>query len=123
MANKNIRRGCLIAATALLSGAANAQDLGAFVDGQLPSLLATYKGVHSHPELSHHEEHTAALLAAELRKAGYTVTEHVGQYPDGSRAFGLVAQLQNGVGPKLLIRADMDALPVVEETGVRMPAT
>ena len=118
MANKNIRRGCLIAATALLSAAANAQELGTFVDGQLPSLVSTYKGIHSHPELSHHEEHTAALLAAELRKAGYTVTEHVGKYPDGSQAFGLVAQLQNGVGPKLLIRADMDALPVVEETGV-----
>ena len=118
MANKNIHRGCLIAATALLSAAANAQELGTFVDGQLPSLVSTYKGIHSHPELSHHEEHTAALLAAELRKAGYTVAEHVGKYPDGSQAFGLVAQLQNGAGPRLLIRADMDALPVVEETGV-----
>jgi amidohydrolase len=118
MANKIIHSGCLIAATALLSAAANAQDLGTFVDGQLPSLVATYKGIHSQPELSHHEEHTAALLAAELRKAGYAVTEHVGKYPDGSQAFGLVAQLQNGAGPRLLIRADMDALPVVEETGV-----
>ena len=85
---------------------------------QLPNLVSTYKTLHSHPELSHHEEHTSALVAAELRKAGYTVTDHVGKYSDGSQAYGVVAMLQNGAGPKLLIRADMDALPVVEETGV-----
>ena len=118
MANKTIGRLTLVAAAALLASTAGAQDLGTFVNGQLPNLVATYKGIHSHPELSHHEEHTAALLAAELRKAGFAVTEHVGKYPDGSQAFGLVALLQNGAGPKLLIRADMDALPVIEETGV-----
>jgi amidohydrolase len=107
-----------VAAAALLATSARSQDLGSFVDGQLPGLVSTYQGIHAHPELSHHEEHTAALLAAELRKAGYNVTEHVGKYPDGSQAFGLVALLHNGAGPKLLIRADMDALPVVEETGV-----
>jgi amidohydrolase len=85
---------------------------------QLPSLVATYKQLHAHPELSHHEEATSALLAGELRKAGYTVTDHVGVYPDGSHAFGVVAILKNGPGPTVLIRADMDALPIVEETGV-----
>ena len=108
----------LTAAAPLLASQCLAQDVNSFVDGQLPNLVSTYKGIHSHPELSHHEEHTSALLAAELRKAGYTVTERVGKYPDGSQAFGIVALLQNGAGPKLLIRADMDALPVVEETGV-----
>src|SRR6266702_3483849 len=103
---------------ALLSTHLGAQDLGPFVKDQLPNLVSTYKTLHSHPELSHHEEHTSALVAAELRKAGYTVTDHVGKYPDGSQAYGVVAMLQNGAGPKLLIRADMDALPVVEETGV-----
>src|ERR1700730_15883530 len=103
---------------ALLSAQLSAQDLSTFVNNQLPSLVSTYKTIHSHPELSHHEEHTSALLAEELRKAGYTVTEQVGKYPDGSQAYGVVAILQNGAGPKLLIRADMDALPVVEETGV-----
>ncbi|HWJ36683.1 MAG TPA: amidohydrolase [Steroidobacteraceae bacterium] len=94
------------------------QDLGTVVSGQLPDLVATYQGVHAHPELSHHEEHTSALLAAELRKSGYTVTERVGKYADGSQAYGLVAILENGAGPRLLIRADMDALPIVEETGL-----
>lgn len=83
-----------------------------------PDLLDFYKNLHEHPELSHFEEHTSALLAAELRKAGYTVTEHIGKYPDGSQAYGVVAILKNGPGPTLLVRADMDALPIVEETGV-----
>src|SRR5439155_12834418 len=85
---------------------------------QLPALTDFYKHLHRNPELSHHEEKTSAALAGELRKLGYTVTEHVGKYEDGSQAYGVVAILQNGAGPRLLIRADMDALPVVEETGV-----
>jgi len=93
-------------------------DTSAFLKAQLPALIDTYKDIHAHPELSHHEERTSALLAAALREAGYTVTEHVGVYPDGSRAFGVVAILKNGPGPTLLVRADMDALPIVEETGV-----
>jgi len=97
---------------------ATAEDVPSLVDNQLPGLVGTYKGIHQHPELSHHEAHTSALLAAELRKAGYTVTEHVGKYPDGTQAYGVVAILKNGPGPQLLIRADMDALPIVEETGV-----
>src|SRR5277367_4678320 len=100
-----------------------AQDLPAFVNSELPGLVDTYKGIHAHPELSHHEEQTSALLAEELRKAGYTVTEHVGKYPDGSQAFGVVAILKNGDGPTLLIRTDLDALPIVEETGVPYAST
>jgi amidohydrolase len=117
----NFRWGQTLAGTSilsLLSAHLAAQDLSTFVNDELPGLVSTYKSIHSHPELSHHEEHTAALLAAELRRAGYAVTEHVGKYPDGSQAYGVVAILQNGAGPKVLIRADMDALPVVEETGV-----
>jgi amidohydrolase len=94
------------------------QTLPAVVKGEIPDLVETYKGIHSHPELSHHEEHTSALLAGELRKAGYTVTEHIGKYPDGSQAYGVIAILENGPGPRLLIRTDLDALPIVEETGV-----
>src|ERR1700730_6482136 len=74
---------CLLAVPAL----AAAQNLDAVVNGELSNLVETYKGIHEHPELSHHEEHTAALLAGELRKAGFTVTDHVGKYSDGSQAF------------------------------------
>jgi amidohydrolase len=109
---------CSLLGVLAAPGLAAAQELGALVNNQLSGLVDTYKGIHAHPELSHHEEHTAALLAGELRKAGYTVTERVGRYPDGTQAYGLVAILQNGPGPRLLIRADMDALPIVEETGV-----
>lgn len=110
--------GVLSLLTLLPAAPALAQALPAFVDSELPGLVDTYKSIHAAPELSHHEEKTSALLAAELRKAGYQVTEHIGRYPDGSQAYGIVAVMKNGPGPRLLIRADMDALPIVEETGV-----
>jgi hippurate hydrolase len=95
-----------------------AQDNSAFEKQQLPNLLETYKSLHTNPELSHYEQNTSALVATELRKAGYTVTDHVGVYPDGSKAYGVVGILKNGPGPTLLVRGDMDALPIIEETGV-----
>ncbi len=95
-----------------------AQDLAAFEQRQLPGLVETYQQIHAHAELSHFEVNTSALLAGELRKAGYMVTDHVGVYPDGSKAYGVVGMLKNGTGPTLLIRGDMDGLPIVEETGV-----
>jgi amidohydrolase len=110
----------LVAITMALPAIAQStpSDLAASAAKQLPALTETYKHFHRNPELSHHEEKTSALLAGELRKLGYTVTERVGKYVDGSQAFGVVAILQNGAGPRLLIRADMDALPVVEKTGL-----
>ncbi len=113
-------KACLSGSLILFSvaGAAAAQDVPEYVNGELPSLVETYKGLHAHPELSHFEVNTSALLAAELRKDGYTVTEHVGVYPDGSKAYGVVGLLKNGAGPTLLVRGDMDGLPVIEETGV-----
>jgi hippurate hydrolase len=98
-------------------------DLPASVDRQLPALTETYKHLHRTPELSKHEEQTSAFLAAELRKLGYTVTEHVGRYEDGTPALGVVAVLENGAGPRLLIRTDMDALPVEEKTGLDYAST
>lgn len=106
--------GCLC----LQSPLSRAQSVATIVGGETPRLIETYKGLHAHPELSHHEEHSSAIVAEELRKAGYQVTEHVGRYPDGSQAYGIVAILENGPGPRLLIRSDMDALPVIEETGL-----
>ena len=81
-------------------------------------LTAIYKQLHAHPELSHFESEISALLAQNLKQAGYTVTDHIGVYPDGTRAYGVVGILKNGAGPTLLIRGDMDALPIIEETGV-----
>jgi hippurate hydrolase len=104
------------AVTMGLTSRAIAQEVPVLVDKQLPSLLTTYKGLHAAPELSHHEAQTSALLAAEMRKVGYTVTERVGKYPDGSQAYGVVGVMKNGAGPTLLVRTDLDALPVTEDT-------
>ncbi len=82
-------------------------------------LLALYEDLHAHPELSYGEEATSKRVADELRRAGFTVTEHVGKYPDAKRkAYGVVGVLENGPGPVVLVRTDMDALPVDEKTGL-----
>jgi len=101
-----------------LAAAATAQSIPTFVNSETPALVDTYKDIHAHPELSHFEARTSGILAGAMREAGYTVTERVGRYPDGSQAWGVVGILKNGTGPTLMIRADMDALPIVEETGV-----
>jgi len=98
--------------------AATAQDLRSFVDSETPPLVGIYKDIHAHPELSRSEARTSGILAATLREAGFTVSERVGRYPDGLQAYGVVGILKNGAGPALMIRADMDALPIVEETGL-----
>lgn len=105
---------CALVIALLARGA----DLSSIVDSEMPSLLAAYKTLHQHPELSQHEEHTSAFLATELRKAGYDVTEHVGRYANGTPAWGVVAVLHNGPGHTLLIRTELDALPVEEKTGL-----
>src|SRR5213593_2345800 len=88
-------------------------------DAELSSLLAIYKDIHSHPELSGYEERTAALVVKELRAAGCQVTEHVGKYENAKlKGYGVVGVMKNGDGPTVLVRTDMDALPVEEETGL-----
>jgi len=88
-------------------------------DAELPSLIGIYKDLHSHPELSGYEERTAALVAKELRAAGCQVTEHLGKYENSKlKAYGVVGVMKNGDGPTVLVRTDMDALPVEEETGL-----
>jgi len=81
------------------------------IDGLLPDLEALYKDVHSHPELSMQETRTAGLAADRLRAAGYEVTTGVGKT-------GVIGLLRNGNGPTVMLRADMDALPVEEATGL-----
>ncbi|HME89276.1 MAG TPA: amidohydrolase [Chthoniobacterales bacterium] len=86
---------------------------------QLPSLLAIYKDIHAHPELSTREERTAALVAKELRAVGCEVTENFGKYDDPKlKCYGVIGIMKNGAGPLVLVRTDMDALPVEEDTGL-----
>jgi hippurate hydrolase len=88
-------------------------------DAEIPSLLTIYKDLHSHPELSGYEEGTAALVAKELRAVGCQVTEHLGKYENSKlKGYGVVGVMKNGDGPIVLVRTDMDALPVEEETGL-----
>ena len=81
------------------------------LDAVLPELEALYKDVHSHPELSMHETRTAGVAAELLQRAGFEVTRGVG-------VTGVVGLLRNGDGPTVMLRADMDALPVEEATGL-----
>jgi hippurate hydrolase len=81
------------------------------LDGLLPNLEALYKDVHSHPELSMQETRTAGLAADRLRASGYEVTTGIGKT-------GVVGILRNGDGPIVMLRADMDALPIQEATGL-----
>jgi len=91
-------------------GAANTR-LSALLDKNYPALEAIYKDIHANPELGMQEVRTAGILAKHLRAAGFTVTEKVG-------GTGVVGVLKNGEGPTILIRADMDALPMQEKTGL-----
>ncbi|MGN6596260.1 amidohydrolase [Sphingopyxis terrae] len=99
-----------VAALALTMPAA-AQSLGDQVQQQMPSLMTIYKDLHANPELSFMEVRSAGILAAEARKLGFDVTEKVG-------GTGVVAVMKNGPGPVVLVRADMDGLPVTEQTGL-----
>ena len=81
------------------------------VDTILPELEAIYKDIHAHPELSMHETRTAKIAANHLKTNGFEVTTGVGQT-------GVVGILRNGIGPTVMLRADMDALPIKEATGL-----
>ncbi|MEO6323732.1 MAG: amidohydrolase [Thermoanaerobaculia bacterium] len=111
-------------ATAVLCGATPhsplfAQTADQLIDKQMPSILDTYRQLHAAPELSYFEEKSAAYLVKELRAAGFEVTENVGKYPVPKlRSYGFVALLRNGKGPTVLVRTDLDGLPVEEQTGL-----
>ena len=97
---------------ALIRGAAYGQIASsAEVDAVLPDAKTLFLDLHQHPELSGHETRTAALLASKLRSLGYEVTEHVG-------GTGIVALMKNGAGPTVMLRTELDALPVEEKTGL-----
>ncbi|MEL6863892.1 MAG: amidohydrolase [Bacteroidota bacterium] len=86
------------------------QQLEAYINGQTADLIQLYKYYHQNPELSFEEVETAKRMAEELRQLGFEVSTDIGGH-------GLVGVYKNGEGPTLMIRADMDALPIIEETG------
>lgn len=93
-----------------------AGEIAARANREGPSLEAFYHDLHANPELSLEEKRTAGKIAERLRAVGYEVTEGVGGH-------GVVGLLKNGPGPTLMIRADMDALPIVERTGLPYAST
>jgi amidohydrolase len=103
--------GCLILAASGWSQSSGEPSLSTEVNAVYPQARTLYVDLHEHPELSAHEVNTAAKVAAELRKLGYEVTEHVG-------GTGVVALLRNGAGPTVMLRTELDALPVEEKTGL-----
>src|SRR5687768_1091870 len=86
------------------------------VKNVLPELERVYTDIHAHPELSMQERRTARIAADRLSEAGYDVTDGVGET-------GVVGLLRNGEGPTVMLRADMDALPVREQTGLPYAST
>ncbi len=121
----------LAAAAAALSGPAQADDLAAAVAADYPTVFELYKTFHQNPELSFKESQSAKIMANELKALGFEVTtglgdkwtkakatKDAGKVNDGVGGYGLVAVLRNGEGPTLMLRADMDALPLEEKTGL-----
>jgi amidohydrolase len=125
--NKPILRLAAAASLALLSFSSHAQQAAPLktqvatrVDAMYPWLDGVYKDLHAHPEIAFQEVRTAGKLAVEMRKLGFEVTEKVGKT-------GIVAVLRNGAGPTVLVRTELDGLPMEEKTGLpyasRGPAT
>ncbi|HYJ86066.1 MAG TPA: amidohydrolase [Pyrinomonadaceae bacterium] len=122
--NNRIRLMVLLYVLCSASGVTAQQPLDSMIDREMASLVSTYKTLHATPELSHHEEKTSTFFASQLRSLGYTVTEKVGKYENPAwTSYGVVAVLKNGSGPTVLLRTDLDALPVEERTGLPYAST
>ena len=110
----NVRRcviACIVLLSSVISVTTKAEEPAAWVDANLGELVKLYRHFHQNPEVSFQEKETAKRLAAELRATGAEVTQSVGGH-------GVVAILKNGDGPTLMLRTDLDALPVTEQTGL-----
>src|SRR3984893_13871075 len=101
---------------ALLAAAPTAGQTTAEIDTYYPELQALYQDIHRNPELAFQEVQTAAKLAARLKALGFEVTPGVGRT-------GIVALLKNGAGPTVMLRTELDALPVTEKTGLPFAST
>ncbi|MDA1055737.1 MAG: hypothetical protein O3C40_35530 [Planctomycetota bacterium] len=113
-----IRLGTIVLCTSLVLVPAviQAETSQAWVEENVESLVELYRHFYAHPELSFQEEQTSERLARELAEVGAEVTKHVG-------GFGVVGLLRNGAGPTLMLRTDLDALPVVEQTALVFAST
>jgi amidohydrolase len=108
----------------VLSSPGQNKHIDDLLEREMPLLVDTYKTLHAAPELSHFEEKTSARIASELRTLGYVVSERVGTYARQEwTGYGVVGLLENGNGPTVLVRTDMDALPVEEKTGLPYAST
>jgi len=105
-----------MAGALLIPGSAHCDDPKAWTERHLDDLVSLYRHLHANPELSFQEKETSARMALELGETGADVTSGVGGY-------GVVAVLRNGNGPTVMVRADMDALPITEETGLAFAST
>lgn len=113
--NALMRVGCIL----LLCGVAFCGSGADLLEKELPGLVEMYKRLHANPELSYFEEKTAGFVAGELRGLGFTVTERIGKHlQPGLVGYGVVGVLKNGDGPVVLVRTDLDGLPVEEKTGL-----
>lgn len=109
----------LLSLLATTSLPAAGDGLASAVDAELPALLETYRYLHANPEISYLERQTSRFVASRLRKLGFQVTEEVGDYGvEGRISYGLVAVLENGDGLTVMVRTDLDGLPVEERTGL-----
>src|SRR5258708_15413800 len=100
------------------------QSVDSMLDREIAQLVSTYKMLHAGPELLHQEEKTAVFVASQLRALGFTVTERVGKYVQPElTGYGVVAVMKNGAGPTVLVRTELDALPVEEKTGLPYAST
>ncbi len=119
------------AASVALLAPARADELAAAVAADYPTVFELYKTFHQNPELSFKESQSARIMASELKALGFTVTtglgdawtkekakKDAGKVNEGVGGHGLVAIMKNGEGPTLMLRADMDALPLEEKTGL-----
>ncbi len=109
----------LLVCTTVFVAAQSSGPLDAWLAGQVARLEETYRHLHTHPELSYMEAGTAAYVSDELKRLGYEVHSGVGKYAlAGLTGHGVVAVLRNGQGPTVLVRTDLDGLPVEEQTGL-----
>jgi amidohydrolase len=111
-----IRFICFLGLTLLICIPAKSQNIQHLVDEEYTAFEELYRYLHSNPELSLQEENTSGRMSAELQRLGFSVTEGVGGY-------GVVGVFENGPGPVIMVRSDMDALPIEEQTGVEFASS